>query len=565
MTGSDRAESSYSERLRGAGIAPVDRPRRGERARRMPRSSSRRRSPRRTRSWRSPASRGQRVLHRGDLLAEAASLKRCLAVSGTHGKTTTSGMAAHILVETGRDPAYLIGGELRSTGSNAAWGEGEWIVVEADESDRSFLKVAADVAVVTNIEVDHHSTYHGQHDVEEAFASWVGARRHDGRVGRRAAARRLRRRRLRDRRGRPARRGRVPGRGRRAVHGRRRPGVAAAPGRAQRAERAGRAGRGARRGRAAGRGGARAGHLRRAPGGGSSCAARPRAGAVGLRRLRPPPDRGGRDAGGRAHAGRRAGSWPASSRTCTRVRSSSSASSGARWPWPTSSWSSTSTPRARTPRTTRASTGFLVARAAADAARGRPVYWLPAMDDAAARLAGMLGDGDLLVTLGAGNVDQVGRRAASPARRPPDRLLAHAAPNRLRPRSRRKEPARRPRTRTPDAYRRPDPARRPAPGPAPAAPLPPFRGAGAGRGDRRHRRLLRLVPRLVARPGPRGHGHRAHRPRRGPRPRDAEERRPRHDHASRRARRTCGERSRPSPRSSRSTATPDFPHGCGST
>jgi UDP-N-acetylmuramate--alanine ligase len=114
------------------------------------------------------------VLHRGDLLAEAARLKRCVAVSGTHGKTTTSGLIAHVLVSIGRDPAYLIGGELRSTGSNAAWGGGDWIVVEADESDRSFLKVAApEVAVVTNVEVDHHSTYSGQLDVEAAFDAWV--------------------------------------------------------------------------------------------------------------------------------------------------------------------------------------------------------------------------------------------------------------------------------------------------------------------------------------------------------------------------------------------------------
>jgi UDP-N-acetylmuramate--alanine ligase len=79
-----------------------------------------------------------------------------------------------VLVETGRDPAYLIGGELRSTGSNAAWGEGDWIVVEADESDRSFQKIEhPDVAVVTNVEVDHHSTYSGPLDVEEAFSTWV--------------------------------------------------------------------------------------------------------------------------------------------------------------------------------------------------------------------------------------------------------------------------------------------------------------------------------------------------------------------------------------------------------
>jgi UDP-N-acetylmuramate--alanine ligase len=172
VTGSDRAESSYSERLREAGLAPAI----GHDAANVPEDAEVVVSTAIAESNPELAiarGRGQRVLHRGDLLAEAAALKRCLAVSGTHGKTTTSGMAAHVLVETGRDPAYLIGGELRATGSNAAWGSGDWIVVEADESDRSFLKVAPDVAVVTNVEVDHHSTYAGQHDVEEAFASWV--------------------------------------------------------------------------------------------------------------------------------------------------------------------------------------------------------------------------------------------------------------------------------------------------------------------------------------------------------------------------------------------------------
>ena len=85
--------------------------------------------------------RGAPVLHRGDLLGELSRMKRTIAVSGTHGKTTTASMAAHALRECGRDPAFLIGGELRSAGTNAAWGTGEWAVIEADESDRSFLKL----------------------------------------------------------------------------------------------------------------------------------------------------------------------------------------------------------------------------------------------------------------------------------------------------------------------------------------------------------------------------------------------------------------------------------------
>ena len=173
VSGSDRATSSYSERLRAAGVPAAV----GHDAEHVPPGADvvvstaiADDNP----ELRAARAGGQRVLHRGDLLAEMSRLKRCVAVSGTHGKTTTSGMVAHVLVETGRDPAYLIGGELRSTGSNAAWGEGEWIVVEADESDRSFLKVdRPDVAVVTNVEVDHHSTYAGQQDVERAFAGWV--------------------------------------------------------------------------------------------------------------------------------------------------------------------------------------------------------------------------------------------------------------------------------------------------------------------------------------------------------------------------------------------------------
>jgi len=83
-------------------------------------------------------------------------------------------MVAHALVACGRRPAYLVGGEVRSTGTNASWGQGEWVVVEADESDRSFLKLHPDVAVVTNVELDHHSTYRTLPEAEEAFAEFAG-------------------------------------------------------------------------------------------------------------------------------------------------------------------------------------------------------------------------------------------------------------------------------------------------------------------------------------------------------------------------------------------------------
>jgi UDP-N-acetylmuramate--alanine ligase len=116
-----------------------------------------------------------RQLHRADLLAEIAALKRCIAVTGTHGKTTTTAMIVHALRGAGLDPAYVVGGELRSTGANAGWGTGEWIVVEADESDRSLLKLAPQIAVLTNAELDHHSTYTSRLDLDRTFQTFMAS------------------------------------------------------------------------------------------------------------------------------------------------------------------------------------------------------------------------------------------------------------------------------------------------------------------------------------------------------------------------------------------------------
>jgi UDP-N-acetylmuramate--alanine ligase len=82
-------------------------------------------------------------------------------------------MAALALLESGREPAFLIGGELRAAGTNAAWGAGEWAVIEADESDRSFLELGRDVAVVTNIELDHHATYASLGALHQAFEEFA--------------------------------------------------------------------------------------------------------------------------------------------------------------------------------------------------------------------------------------------------------------------------------------------------------------------------------------------------------------------------------------------------------
>jgi UDP-N-acetylmuramate--alanine ligase len=165
VTGSDRAESAYTERLREHGIEPTL----GHAAQNVPAGAEVVYStavppgnPERQAS-------GGRELHRADLLAQLAALRRCLAVTGTHGKTTTSAMAVHALRGAGLDPSYVVGGELRSTGANAGWGSGEWIVIEADESDRSLLKLQPEIAVLTNAELDHHSTYGSRLELDETF------------------------------------------------------------------------------------------------------------------------------------------------------------------------------------------------------------------------------------------------------------------------------------------------------------------------------------------------------------------------------------------------------------
>ena len=172
VSGSDRADSHFCERLRAAGIVPAI----GHQAENLPvgaevvvSTAIAADNP----ELSAAHAHGMRVRHRGDLLAEVAALKRCIAISGTHGKTTTAGLAAHALLACGREPAFLIGGELRSAGTNAGWGEGDWIVVEADESDRSFLKLEPEVALVTNMEIDHHATYRSPLELERAFADFV--------------------------------------------------------------------------------------------------------------------------------------------------------------------------------------------------------------------------------------------------------------------------------------------------------------------------------------------------------------------------------------------------------
>ena len=176
VTGSDRADSSYMERLRAAGIEPVV----GHDAANLPEGAE---------VVVSTAigdgnpelalarERGVEPIHRGALLAALCAEKRLIAVAGTHGKTTTTAMLVWALRALGADPAFFVGGEVPGLGpegaaANAGWGNGEWVVAEADESDGSFLRLAPEVAIVTNVEMDHHSHWGSIAALRAAFAEF---------------------------------------------------------------------------------------------------------------------------------------------------------------------------------------------------------------------------------------------------------------------------------------------------------------------------------------------------------------------------------------------------------
>ena len=108
------------------------------------------------------------LLRRADALAGISAERRTIAVAGSHGKTTTSSMLALVLGEAGLRPSFIVGGELRS-GGNAVWDEGEWFVVEADESDGTFLELGAEVALVTSVEPDHLEYWGGWEQLQAGF------------------------------------------------------------------------------------------------------------------------------------------------------------------------------------------------------------------------------------------------------------------------------------------------------------------------------------------------------------------------------------------------------------
>ena len=109
---------------------------------------------------------------RADFLAELAGIRNSIVVGGSHGKSTTSAMIAFALHECGDDPAWLVGAPVPQLGSNAGSGAG-WLVVEGDESDRTVFSLPAEIAVVTNVELEHHTEFHSLGELEGEFARWT--------------------------------------------------------------------------------------------------------------------------------------------------------------------------------------------------------------------------------------------------------------------------------------------------------------------------------------------------------------------------------------------------------
>ena len=303
------------------------------------------------------------------------------------------------------EPAYLIGGELRSTGTNADWGDGEWLVVEADESDRSMLSLDVDVAVVTNVELDHHATFASLAEVRDVFRQFLDgppeavlwdrpdvvalrggapaqtfdvreaelsgdgvALRLAGDRGARSRCRACTTRATRRRPWRPA--------GWRAPTPSRRP----------------------RRLRPS-----------PAPGGASSAWARPPAARWSSTTTPITPPRSRRRSTPRARRGR-GGSSPSSSPTSTRARRAWRGEFGAALARADVAAVLDVYPARERAEDFPGVDGRLVAQAVADARKGAQVLWLPGFDDAERVLAPRLGEGDLCLVLGAGDIDALGRR-----------------------------------------------------------------------------------------------------------------------------------------------------------
>ena len=179
VSGSDRADSPYLERLRADGVLEASL---GHAAAAVPAgegvevvySSA---VPPENSERVAARERGLRERPRAELLGELTALRRTIAVAGTHGKTTTASLLVHALRAAGVQPGWLVGAPVGGGLPNAEWGAGEWLVVEADESDRSMLSLAVELAVLTNVELDHHASFASLGELRAAFRAFLALAR----------------------------------------------------------------------------------------------------------------------------------------------------------------------------------------------------------------------------------------------------------------------------------------------------------------------------------------------------------------------------------------------------
>ena len=179
VTGSDAGESPYLQALRADGVLDA---RVGHAAENLPTgeevelyysSAIPAENPERA----GARERGIPEWPRARLLSELSALRRTIAVAGTHGKTTTAAMVVHALRGAGLQPGWLIGATIGEGLPNGHWSEGEWLVIEADESDRSLLELAVELALLTNVELDHHSSFGSLAELRELFARFLAGAR----------------------------------------------------------------------------------------------------------------------------------------------------------------------------------------------------------------------------------------------------------------------------------------------------------------------------------------------------------------------------------------------------
>ncbi|NGR08466.1 UDP-N-acetylmuramate--L-alanine ligase [bacterium SGD-2] len=172
VQGSDQAENANVQRLRGKGIKVFvghDAANLGDAEVVVISSAIRRDNP----EYQEARDRHLPIVRRAEMLAELMRFRQAIAIGGTHGKTTTTSLVATLLDAGGLDPTVINGGIINAYGTNARMGKGDWMVVEADESDGTFLKLPADIAVVTNIDPEHLDHYGSFEKVRDAFKQFV--------------------------------------------------------------------------------------------------------------------------------------------------------------------------------------------------------------------------------------------------------------------------------------------------------------------------------------------------------------------------------------------------------